>query len=79
MWKKAIRWGNMIYGGDNYHWHPDEYVFKDSYPSYSEIKNIFAIQEEEYIHVEFKKHRVYVYDNEGRPICYFYELEETDA
>jgi hypothetical protein len=74
--QKTARWGCMVYSGDNYRWHPDEYVFRDSYPTVLEIKNIFNVPEENFLRIEFKKHRIYVYDDAGVPICYFYDIEE---
>ena len=72
MEKKNVRWGYMAYAGDNYHWCPDEFIFRNNYPSLSEIKNITS----EHIRIERKKYKIYIYDLTGEPLGCLYELEE---
>jgi hypothetical protein len=77
MGKKIVRWGQMVFVGDNYCWHPDEFIFKDEYPTISEIKFVLGVPEEQSLSVKTKRNKVYI--NNGKiPLCYFYRLEEEN-
>ncbi len=69
---RTVRWGYMVYAGDNYHWCPDEFIFSRHYPSSREIHDIFG----DVIKIERKKYKVYLYSPTGEPMGYLYELEE---